>query len=175
MHVNVDSYPNLDYHWTIPEPEYQFLIAVQHPPPEAIRIEYPDVSGPVWTISSEEIGLWFQSSGNCATVLFKNADGLVFAICLGVHNYNVWCGLTTDCENEDLKSIAKSYWDGDKKSTRWGNMDRRGVSLPNGDIAQLAIRKGRRDRKRAFFVEIIAEGFWPDKVGPGVFPGWWTG
>ncbi|KAI1075543.1 heterokaryon incompatibility protein-domain-containing protein [Whalleya microplaca] len=158
-----------------PEPGYRLILPIHHPAPGATRIEYPEVSGPMWNITREEIGLSFHKSGNCATILFKNANGLVFAICLGVHNYNVWCGITTDCEHEDIKSISQSYWDGDKSSVRWENMDRRGVNLPNEDVASVAINKGRRDGKRAYFIDVSAEGFWPDKVGPGVFPGWWKG
>ncbi|KAJ8124097.1 hypothetical protein ONZ43_g102 [Nemania bipapillata] len=161
--------------WMKPEREYRFVLPIQQPPSEAIRIEYPEVKGPVWTINDHEMGLWFGGSGNCATAIFKNKDDLRFAICLGVHNYNVWCGLTTDCEGGDLKAVSAAYWHGDKQGDRWGNMDRRGVYLPNGEVARLAIKKGRRNGKRVFFAEVHAEGFWVEKVGPGVFPDWLDG
>ncbi|KAI2639483.1 heterokaryon incompatibility protein-domain-containing protein [Hypomontagnella submonticulosa] len=161
--------------WMRPEREYQFFISTQQRPDKPTRIEYPE-DGPQWTINEEEVRLLFGGSGNCAVLMFKNASGDVFAVCLGVHNYNVWCGMTADCEDEDIKKVAKAYWDGDKGSARWDNMDRRAIQLPSGEIPYLAIRKGRRDRKRAYFVEVSAgEDFWLDKVGPGVFPGWWKG
>ncbi len=163
--------------WMRPESEYQFLISVEQRPYRNTRIEYPDIEGgPSWTIGKEEIRLHFGGSGNCAVLMFKDMGGHVFGVCLGVHNYNVWCSMTIDCEDEDLKRVAKAYWDGDKGSARWDNMDRRSMILSSGDRAALAIRKGRRKGKRAYFVEISAgENFWLDKVGPGVFPGWWKG
>ncbi|KAI1453899.1 heterokaryon incompatibility protein-domain-containing protein [Annulohypoxylon moriforme] len=161
--------------WTRGEREYRFLLPIQHPPPQDIHIERRDLEDPAWDIGQDEIKLQFKGSGNCATIIFKNASGLVFAICLGVHNYHVWCGMTNDCKDEDIEKVSKSYWDGDKQWDRWDNLDRKGLKLPNGRTARLAIKKGRKNEKSVFFAEVSAEGFWPHKAGPGVYPGWWTG
>ncbi|KAI1101937.1 heterokaryon incompatibility protein-domain-containing protein [Jackrogersella minutella] len=161
--------------WKSSERQYRFLLPIREPLARTTVIEYPDVSGPIWKVSQEEIELRFNGSGSCAVFMFKNTTGHVFAICLGVHNYHIWCSITTDCQDEDIKSVAKAYWDGDKGGARWENMDRRGLRLLNGEVASLAIKRGRRDGKGAFFIEVSANGFWPEKVGPGVFPGWWKG
>lgn len=157
--------------WMRPEPEYQFFLSIQQRPYRPTHIEYPDVSGPRWTIREEEIRLWFGNSGNCAVLILKDMGGHTFAVCLGVHNYNVWCGITGDYE-DNIEKVAKEYWNGHKNLARWNNMDRGAMFLPSGEIASLAIKKGRRDGKRAYFVELHAENYWLDRVGPGVFPGW---
>lgn len=160
--------------WMRPEPEYHFFVSIQQYLHGVARIEYPELE-PKWTISKEETRLWFGGSGNSGVLIFKGQGGQVFAVCLGVHNYNVWCAIAADC-GDDIRKVAKEFWNGDKSGARWDNMDRRSMRLSSGELVSIAMRKGRRDGNRAYLIEISAgEQFWLDKVGPGAFPGWWKG
>ncbi|TAQ89073.1 hypothetical protein B7494_g2584 [Chlorociboria aeruginascens] len=154
--------------WMQPESEYNFYFSIGECSHANTRIEYPENTQMIWTLDKENIKLCFKGSGASATFLFKDKRKKLFAISLGVHNYNVWCAITTDCHNGDLKRIAKDYWSGDKGSARWDNMDRRTLVLSGHDRVDLAIRKGRKDGSRAYFFDIVAgKHFWLESVGPG--------
>jgi hypothetical protein len=160
--------------WMKPESEYNFYISHPRRAPHLPRIE--ELKHAHWIISPSETRLFMGGSGTCGTMIFVDKDKPVFAVCLGVHNYNVWCGVTDDCEDANIKRISKEWWDGKKENDRWDNMDRRELRLEGGKKVRLAIRKGRKEGKRAYFIEVSVEGeIWLDKVGPGVYPGWWTG
>jgi hypothetical protein len=187
--VDISGYERKEFHvrdtdpsrfevssWMQPESEYHFYFLHPKRASQLPRIEYPEVDGAKWTISQSETRLFMGGSGTSATMIFKDESKQVFAVSLGVHNYNVWCALTDDCKDEDIKRVAKEYWDGKNDGARWDNMDRRTLGLGGGEKVDLAIRKGRKGGKRAYFITISVQGgFWLDKVGPGVFPGWWTG
>ncbi|KAI9866749.1 MAG: hypothetical protein M1813_000691 [Trichoglossum hirsutum] len=157
--------------WMQYEPQYMF--SIRNRPQGDPRVEYPDNLRAKWTIKKEEIRLLFGGSGHSGTLMFKNKKEQTFAVSMGVHNYNVWCDIAADCE-QDIEKLAKEYWDGSRSGARWNNLDRRTIALSSGDSASLAIRKGRVDGKRAYLIEISAGGgFWLDRVGPGCcFPGW---
>jgi len=163
--------------WMQPEKEYHFYFSHPKRASQLPHLEYPEVDEAKWILSEEETKLFMGGgSGTSATMIFKGASKQVFAVSLGVHNYNVWCALTSDCKDEDIKRLAREYWEGSNNNARWDNMDRREIVLEEGEKVSLAIRKGRKGNKRAYFITISVQGdFWLDKVGPGVFPGWWTG
>lgn len=104
----------------------------------------------IWDIRDEEVELRVDKSGEYGTLLFKNMGGDVFAVCLGAHNYNVWCGMTDDCKDDDVERVSSAYWGGDKESVRWDNRDWCSMQLPGGNIPSLAIKRGQRDKKRIF-------------------------
>ena len=124
-----------------------------------------------WTIApdQQEIQLQFGGSGHSGTMIFKDRTGRVFAVSMGVHNYNVWCDIATDCQDEDIKKLAKEYWDGVRKHGRWNNLDRRTIPLSDGHSVYLATRKGQVEGRKAYLIDISTDGggFWLDKVGPG--------
>jgi hypothetical protein len=159
-----------------PERQYHFYFSVKQREHALPDIEYKDVdTGSKWVVIKEGISLSFPNSGCNSILIFKSTDNRIFAISLGVHNYNVW-GAMHFSSDADIKRIAKEYWDGDRRMARWDNMDRRKLALGEGEVATLAIKKGRREGSRAYFIEVDAgENFWLEKVGPGNFPGWWKG
>ena len=159
-----------------PESQYRFFFSIKQREHALPDIEYADLdTGSSWVVKKEGISLTFPHSGCNSILIFKSIDNRIFAISLGVHNYNVW-GAMTISSNANIKRIAREYWDGNKKSARWDNMDRRKLDLGKGEVASLAIRKGRREGARAYFIDVDAgENFWLEKVGPGNFPGWWKG
>jgi len=162
--------------WMQPENEYNFYISHPRRASHLPRIEDSELDHAKWMVSHSETTLFMGGSGTCGTMIFTDENKQVFAVLLGVHNYNVWCGLTDDCQDADIKRVAKEYWDGEKSEARWDNMDRRELRLAGGEKVRLSIRKGRKGGKRAYFIDIsMEEQFWLDKVGPGVYPGWWTG
>ncbi|KIW29916.1 uncharacterized protein PV07_05701 [Cladophialophora immunda] len=160
--------------WMQPEPKYLLLFTIKQREHALPNIEYVGVdTGSFWVVNNEEISLTFHGSGCNSILIFKSTDHRIFAISLGVHNYNVW-GAMTISTDADIKRIAREYWDGSMKDARWYNMDRRKLPLGEGDVATLAIRKGRKDGGRVYRIDIDAgENFWLETVGPGNFPGWW--
>ena len=121
-----------------------------------------------WEISDDEIRLIFERSGLHGILMFKGNSGQLFAVNLGVHNYNVWCDIATDCEHADIEKIAREYWDGARRAARWNNLDRRDVTLSDGSFVSLAIKQGLTSGQRAFLVEISTDGDYRlDEVGPG--------
>ena len=127
-----------------------------------------------WEISDDEIRSMFERSGHSGILLFKDKGGQVFAVVLGVHNYNVWCDIATDCGHDDIEKLAREYWDGVKYLARWKNLDRRVVPLPEGYSVSLAIKQGQISGQRACLIEISTDGDYRlDKVGPGCcWEGW---
>lgn len=157
-----------------PESKYLLLFTIKQRKHALANIEYVGVdTGSFWVVNNEEISLTLKNSGCNSILIFKSTDHRIFAISLGVHNYNVW-GAMTISTDADIKRIAREYWDGSMSDARWLNMDRRKLTLGEGDVATLAIRKGRKDGGRVYRIEIDAgENFWLETVGPGNFPGWW--
>ena len=98
----------------------------------------------------------------------------MFTVILGVHNYNVWCDIATDCGHGDIKKLAREYWDGVRDEARWKNLDRRVATLPDGNLVSLAIKQGQTSGQRAFLIEISTDGnFELHEVGPGCcLEGW---
>lgn len=127
-----------------------------------------------WEINDDEIRLMFERSGHSGILMFKDKGGQVFAVILGVHNYNVWCDIATDCGHDDIEKLAREYWDGVRYLARWKNLDRRVVPLPEGYSVSLAIKQGQISGQRACLIEISTDGDYRlDKVGPGCcWEGW---
>ena len=81
--------------------------------------------------------------------------------------------MTDDYKNDNVERVLWAYWSGDKQGVRWYNWDRCSMQLPGRNIPSLAIKKGQRDKKRVYLVELSgAETFWLDRVGPGVYKDW---
>lgn len=157
-----------------PESEYRFFFSIKQREHALPNVEYAELdTGSKWVVKKEGISLTFPRSGCNSILIFQSTDHRIFAISLGVHNYNVW-GAMTIPSDADIKRIAWEYWDGQMEMARWDNMDRRKLALGKGEVARLAIRKGRRDGGRVYLIDIDAgDDFWLEKVGPGNFPGWW--
>ena len=104
-----------------PESKYPFFISTKQRLYRPTRRQHLERawSKVIWDIRDEEVELRFDKSGEYGTLLFKNMGGDVFAVCLGVHNYNVWCGMTDDCTDDDVERVSWAYWCGDKQSVRW--------------------------------------------------------
>ena len=150
--------------WMQPQDQYNFSIKKR--PRGLPRVEHNEMAK--WEISEDEIRLTFGGSGHSGTLMFKDKSGQMFAVSLGVHNYNVWCDIATDCGHEDIKKLAKEYWDGDRDHGRWNNLDRKTVPLSGGNSVSLAIKQGQISGQRACLIEISVGGdFRLDKVGPG--------
>ena len=153
--------------WMQPQNQYTFMLKCPQGLP---RLESMD--NIKWDMS-KEIRITFPGSGHSVTLVFKDNSGQIIAVNLGVHNYNVWCDLATDIQHDDVKAIAKEYWDGARSGRRWDNMDRVVGSLPGGKSVSLAVKKGIVSGKRGYLVVIDADGdFWFDRAGPGTYPGW---
>ena len=151
-------------HWMQPQDWYNFSIKKRPPGlPHAEQNRYTK-----WEISDNEIRLIFEGSGHSGILMFKDKSGQMFAVVLGVHNYNVWCDIATDCGHEDIKKLAKEYWDGVRYEARWNNLDRRVETLSDGNSVSLAIKQGRTSGQRACIIEISTDGDYRlDEVGPG--------
>ena len=127
-----------------------------------------------WEISDDEIRLTFKGSGHSGILKFEDQGGQVFTVILGVHNYNVWCDIATDCGHADIKKLAREYWDGVRQKARWNNLDRRVATLSDGNSVSLAIKQGQTSGQRACLIEIFTDGDYRlDEVGPGCcLEGW---
>ncbi|KAE8453912.1 hypothetical protein EG329_007688 [Mollisiaceae sp. DMI_Dod_QoI] len=152
--------------WMVPETPYIFLIRKR---PAGYPSELLNEMAQ-WTIKEhvEEIRLQFGGSGHSGIMMFRDKRGRRFAATMGVHNYNVWCDIAVNLEDDNIKSLAKEYWEGRRSNSRWNNLDRRTISLWGGNSVSLAIRKGRVGGQKAYLIDISAgRDFWLDKVGPG--------
>ncbi|OAP58291.1 hypothetical protein AYL99_07381 [Fonsecaea erecta] len=162
--------------WMQPESEYRFFFSIKQRGHALPEVEYTDLeTGSFWDVKEDgSISLTYRGSGCNSILVFRSADqDRLFAVSLGVHNYSVWSAMHTS-SHANIKKLAWEYWGGDLRMARWDNMDRRKLDLGEGDVARLAIRKGQRDGRRAYLIDIDAsESFWLDKLGPGNFPGWW--
>lgn len=152
--------------WMVPEAPYRFYVR-KRPAGNPFTVKGSNME---WTITDnkEDIELVFGGSGHSGTLMFKNQVGTMFAVTMGVHNYNVWCDIAADYDEDDIRMLAEQYWHGFRSDRRWNNMDRHAVVLSNGTSARLAIRKGRRSNGRVYFIDISADpSFRLDRVGPG--------
>lgn len=119
-----------------------------------------------------ELRLRCSGSGCCAVLLFRDSKVGTFYTIPGVHNYNVWSDLACDFDKikpyETINKIAHEYWNGSKGYARWESLDRMKPELPEGECARLEIRKGRRDGKKVFWIDIVGgDAFKLEAVGPG--------
>ena len=158
--------------WMAPEPEYLFFCRAR---PRGIPILTYGLENIRWVIPDHEDGelrLRFSGSGCCAVLLFRDSKGGMFYTILGVHNYNVWSDIACDFDKvkpyETINKIAHEYWNGSKGSARWENLDRMKLELPGGECARLEIRKGRKDGKKVYWIDIVGgDAFKLEAVGPG--------
>ena len=126
-----------------------------------------------WKIGEEETKLTIGGSGHSAILVFKDKRMHAFVVTIGVHNYNLWCDIATDYEDEDIRMIAQDYWDGKRANKRWENKDRKTILFPEGDSVSLAIKRGKITGERGFLVEVGArEGFELIRLGHGCC--WWN-
>ena len=157
-------------HWMQPQDRYHFSIKKR--PQGFPHVEQNRYTK--WEVSDDEIHLIFEGSGHSGILKFEDKGGQVLTVILGVHNYNIWCDIATDCEHGDIKKLAREYWDGARYEARWNNLDRRVVSLSDGNSVSLAIKQGQTSGQRACLIEISTDGYYKlDEVGPGCcLEGW---
>ncbi|KIX05484.1 uncharacterized protein Z518_06356 [Rhinocladiella mackenziei CBS 650.93] len=102
-------------HWM--QREDRYIFSIKKRPNGLPQVEYNKMARR--EVSKEEIRLTFGDSGHSGILIFKDKNGRILVIILGVHNYNVWCDIATGYDHEDVKTIAREYWDGVRSGARW--------------------------------------------------------
>jgi hypothetical protein len=104
-----------------------------------------------WEGRGEDMELVLQYSGRGA-LMFRNAGGNLFAVMIGMHNYNTWCDIRTDVVEQTVEDVLASY---SKDATMvWNNLDRVTRSLSAENSVSLAIKRGRISNQKRLLAEI---------------------
>ncbi|KAE8141025.1 heterokaryon incompatibility protein-domain-containing protein [Aspergillus pseudotamarii] len=151
--------------WMRPESRYTFVVH-RSPSPNLNSSSHSEVS---WKSNTDTLELTSWCSGHAGVLLFRDGDtkGYV-AICLGVHNYNVWCDIVDD-SGDDFESIWRSNWNTTRRDTRWHNLDRQKLLDGKGNTkAAVAISKGLRKGERVWHVFLeLGMRYSLEKLGRG--------
>ncbi|KAE8154094.1 hypothetical protein BDV25DRAFT_136240 [Aspergillus avenaceus] len=155
--------------WMERDPQYIFSFRNLPRPRIPVAVEH-ETSLISWIQDAQPLQLRFWTSGHAGILVFKrpNLAGYL-AVCIGVHNYNIWCDMVM-VDTDNIQSLAQTNWDGSRQR-RWKNYDR--MKLPLSDptkVANLEIWRGRVDGQRAYLVDFKIEGddqFVLHKIGRG--------
>jgi hypothetical protein len=111
-----------------------------------------------WDMS--ESVLLFSHSSHAGVFVFENETGTSLAVCVGVHNYNVWCAMEGGTAGQRVDP-GRFRLDGPDAETRWSSLDRKTLLLGHGedsDKVSVALTKGARwthgEWQKVWYVDI---------------------
>ena len=117
----------------------------------------PPVSANVF----EEIMLAFNQTDTTGLLYLQNNKKNSLIIFFGTDDFHPWCDLVIATENQSLVDIVRSYHSSlttdSTKTYRRLHLDRICEPVPDGLLATVALRRGRKSGQRCYFLEITVK------------------